>query len=235
MYRELAIGNVYFDQNIFVGTSYTDSLFQAFLSGQNNKIGIWVEGTFSWIDSKEWSITTNDISLNKMRIRAVHPELKLILSIEEEMRTLEGAFIRKLIVENNNRNKINVRLFFYQNLNKEAEAVANTIFFSPSEEAMVHYKNNKYYLFSGLWNEMGIKQYNTSLKASWDEKAIQMLHTGTLCYSPISHGNVSSMFTLEGAIEPNAKEEISYWATEGNTLSDVKRMNETVKRAYFTS
>src|ERR1700712_5180536 len=80
-----------------------------------HKVGVWVDGTFSWVDSDDWK-TSVDFENNAL-ISAVHmhsDKLQLELEFRDFVDQEFNAFCRQVTVRNHADSEREVRLFFHQ-------------------------------------------------------------------------------------------------------------------------
>ncbi|WP_096201266.1 glycoside hydrolase family 15 protein [Bacillus sp. FJAT-45350] len=236
MPRELVVGNgnllVNIDRNLHVRDIYFPFVGQQnHVQGHPNRIGVWIDGTFSWLNSSDWSIQTNYHTDSLVTYsKAIHHELQIALIVEEGVHQKDMVFVRKFTCENLTDSEREVRLFFHQDLAIYENEVGDTAFYAPKQKTMVHYKKNRYFLFNGRFGEEGIKQYTTGIKRFHaQEGTYKDAEDGILHFNPITQGSVDSTFSLEQKIAPNEKAVAYYWMTVGKSLDGVLELNEVVK------
>ncbi|WP_209125379.1 glycoside hydrolase family 15 protein [Alkalihalobacillus sp. BA299] len=235
MPRELVVGNGKLLVNIDKDLQVRDIYFpyvghQNHVQGHPNRIGVWIDNAFFWLNSNQWTIQTDyhDDSL-VTNSQAVLPEQKIAIRVEEGVHQREMVFIRKFSIENLSEEEREIKLFFHQDLAIYENEVGDTAFFSPQDRTMIHYKRNRYFLFNGCFGEEGIKQYTTGVKRFHaQEGTFRDAEDGKLHFNPIAQGSVDSTFSLEGVLTPKSTQEAYYWMTVGKSLKDVQALNEYV-------
>jgi oligosaccharide amylase len=235
MPRHLVIGNgqllINMDQFLQIRDIYYPYVGQQnHVQGHANRIGVWVDGKFSWLHSSEWEIQPNyDQDTLVTYSTAVHPHLGIKLVFEEGVHQREMLMIRKITIVNLENQSRDVRLFFHQDLNIYETEVGDTAYFCPDTKSVIHYKRYRYFLFNGELDGEGIEQYTTGVKrfqaaeGTWRDAEDGHLHV-----NPIAQGSVDSTFSLETKLEPHQQKTAYYWMTVGRTKEEVSSIHEYV-------
>ncbi|MGO4887173.1 glycoside hydrolase family 15 protein [Anaerobacillus sp. MEB173] len=237
MPSELVIGNGKLLVNIDEDLQIRDIYFpfvgqQNHVQGHANRIGIWIDGAFSWLScDKGWKINTNyhrDSLVTKSK--AVSTLLQVALIVEEAVHQQEMLLVRKVKVENLSNKNREIRLFFHQDLTLYENEVGDTAFFAPKENVMIHYKRNRYFLFNGQLDNKGICHYTTGVKSyhQMSEGTWRDAEDGQLQFNPISQGSVDSTFSLETELQPNQQKSAYFWMAVGRNMQEVQKINQYV-------
>ncbi|TLS36310.1 glycoside hydrolase family 15 protein [Pseudalkalibacillus caeni] len=236
MPRHLVVGNgqllINIDQFLQIRDIYYPYVGQQnHVQGHANRIGVWVDGVFTWLHSGEWRIKPGyhrDTLVTKSE--AFHEHLGIKLIIEDGVHQREMLMIRKLTIINLHKKERQVRVFFHQDLNIYENEVGDTAYYWPDHNTVVHYKRYRYFLFNGEFDNTGIVQYTTGVKRfQAAEGTWRDAEDGHLHLNPIAQGSVDSTFSIEGAISPGEKKDAYYWMTIGRTKEEVNSINEYVK------
>ncbi len=203
---------------------------QNHVQGHANRIGVWVDGNFSWLHSSEWEINPNyDEDTLVTYSTAYHPHLGLKLIFEEGVHQREMLMIRKITIQNLEEKNKEVRLFFHQDLNIYETEVGDTAYYCPDTKSIIHYKRYRYFLFNGEVDGVGIKQYTTGIKrfqaaeGTWRDAEDGHLHV-----NPIAQGSIDSTFSLETEIAGKSETTAYYWMTVGRTKEEVSNLHAYV-------
>ncbi|MCA0986042.1 glycoside hydrolase family 15 protein [Guptibacillus algicola] len=235
MPRHLVIGNgqllINMDQFLQIRDIFYPYVGQQnHVQGHANRIGVWVDGKFSWLHSSEWEINPNyDEDTLVTYSTAYHPHLGLKLIFEEGVHQREMLMIRKITIQNLEEKNKEVRLFFHQDLNIYETEVGDTAYYCPDTKSIIHYKRYRYFLFNGEVDGAGIEQYTTGVKrfqaaeGTWRDAEDGHLHV-----NPIAQGSVDSTFSLETKIAGKAETTAYYWMTVGRTKEEVSNLHAYV-------
>lgn len=235
MPRHLVIGNgqllINMDQFLQIRDIFYPYVGQQnHVQGHANRIGVWVDGNFSWLHSSEWEINPNyDEDTLVTYSTAYHPHLGLKLIFEEGVHQREMLMIRKITIQNLEEKNKEVRLFFHQDLNIYETEVGDTAHYCPDTKSIIHYKRYRYFLFNGEVDGAGIEQYTTGVKrfqaaeGTWRDAEDGHLHV-----NPIAQGSVDSTFSLETKIAGKADTTAYYWMTVGRTKEEVSNLHAYV-------
>ncbi|WP_270179285.1 glycoside hydrolase family 15 protein [Alkalihalobacillus sp. CinArs1] len=235
MPRHLVIGNgqllINMDQFLQIRDIYYPYVGQQnHVQGHANRIGVWVDGNFSWLHSSEWEINPDyDEDTLVTYSSAYHPHLGLKLIFEEGVHQREMLMIRKITIQNLEEKEKEVRLFFHQDLNIYETEVGDTAYFCPDTKSIIHYKRYRYFLFNGEVDGGGIEQYTTGVKRFQSaEGTWRDAEDGHLHVNPIAQGSVDSTFSLETKIAANSETTAYYWMTVGRTKEEVNNLHAYV-------
>ena len=176
------------------------------LPSRNLKVGLWMNESF------DWYLEEDSMS---------HPE--------DGIRTLLQTFTEKKIsyskftIKNISHETKFPKIFFHYENAFERQAVA---FYSPNEQAIIHVAPNSVALLGGMVKGNGISQYCIQGKGGlYENGCFKSLREGTLFYSPLAKGEVTSIFTLESEILPLECVEVVAWAINADTKEEAARLN----------
>jgi GH15 family glucan-1,4-alpha-glucosidase len=81
----------------------------------HHKIGVWVDGIFSWVDSGEWDVHVNVDSDALISIISMNnPKIGVHIDISDFVDQEVNAFVRRLNVTNTQDKARDVRVFMHQ-------------------------------------------------------------------------------------------------------------------------
>jgi len=233
MPRDLVVGNgtllVNIDRNLNIRDLYYPHVgLYNHLNGYRNRIGVWVDGQFSWLENT-WSvrvgyrpgtlITDAYASNGRLGIGlrfsdAVHPELNL--------------FLRRVSVENLFPETREVRLFFNHDFRIYESDIGDTAFYHPFTGSMIHYKRDCYILINGRRGEEGIYEYAAGIKDfGGAEGTWRDAEDGSLSMHPIEQGSVDSTISFRLHLHGGASDAVDYWIAVGRSLEEVTDLNTT--------
>lgn len=119
------------------------------IDGCVHKIGVWVDGAFSWFDSADWAFEV-DYQHETMASNIVAKNAKLELEFKfiDALYNESNIFLRNVVVTNKARKKRTVKVYFHQQFHIKETYGGNTAYYDPSDAAVVHYKGRRFFLIA---------------------------------------------------------------------------------------
>lgn len=182
---------------------------------RNLKVGLWINESF------DWYLEEDSMS---------HPEdgIRTLLQTFTE----KGISYSKFTIKNISQENKYPKVFFHYENAFERQAVA---FYSPNEQAIVHVAPNSVALLGGMVKGKGISQYCIQGKGGlYQNGCFKSLREGTLFYSPLAKGEVTSIYTLESEIQPLECVEVIAWAINADTKEEAIRLNRKLIQSMNT-
>jgi len=193
---------------------------------QPHKVGIWVDGKMNWLD-KSWEIETHykkDSLVGKIIARKI--EIGVEVEFNDAVHYRDNIYIRKITVRNLGEAR-QLKLFLCQYFSIYGTDIGNTAYYFPLRNAIVYYKNNRYFLVSGSkpFNDFAIGKFNfNGLKGTYMDA-----EDGELSKSAIDHGSVDSAISFHFMLESSSEASVCYWIAAGKKLKDVMVLNENIR------
>ncbi len=191
-----------------------------------HRIGIWCEGKIHWLGD-EWETETNyktGTLTGKTALR--NNSLGLELSIIDTVHYKENIYMKKIAVKNLRKERRDIRLFMGQYFSIYGTDIGNTAYFYPQKNAIIYYKNNRYFLVSGLklFEDFAIGNYNhEDMKGTWVDA-----EDGILSKNAIEHGSVDSTISFHLDLKGGSEDSVCYWIAAGKNLNEVMDLNEYI-------
>src|ERR1019366_1736802 len=115
-----------------------------------HKIGIWVDGVFSWVDDDGWQITVNFSPEALLSDVTMHSDkLQITIDSNDFVDPEYNALIRRLTIHNEADRKRDVRLFMHQVFQISRAGRADTAMFVPDDNYILDYKGRCCLLIAG--------------------------------------------------------------------------------------
>jgi GH15 family glucan-1,4-alpha-glucosidase len=164
------------------------------------------------------------------QVAASNDHLGVSLHCHDLVDYRENIYIKKIILKNLVNREREFRLFFHHDFHILESPTGDTAYYDPDEKAIIHYKENRYFLMSGIRNQQqGIDQYATGIKefhgleGTWKDA-----EDGRLEGSPIAQGSVDSTLSFSINVKPGAEETVYYWMAAGKDYTEVSRLNKMI-------
>jgi GH15 family glucan-1,4-alpha-glucosidase len=199
----------------------------------HHKIGIWVDGVFSWVDDGSWNISVNfeDSSLISS-ITMANTALNISLRMRDFIDTRTNCFMRRIQVTNPSDKNRNVRIFMHQVFQISHTGRADTALYVPDENYILDYKGRCALLIYGEdSNNNGFDQYAVG-NFGIESKAGTYFDAedGELSNNAVEHGGVDSVVRFSFSIEPNSTSNLDYWIIASASQYECEAIHSEIKQ-----
>ncbi|PKM83285.1 MAG: glycoside hydrolase family 15 [Firmicutes bacterium HGW-Firmicutes-14] len=242
MPRDIVLGNGSMLVNFDRGMNMRDLFYPRVgldnhILGNRNRIGIWVDERFAWLDDQSWS---RDAGYEKdaliSRVQALNKGFSLSLSMRGAVHFRKNLYLMRIDVTNLDHCSREVRLFFTHDLSINETDIGDTALFDPTRRCIYHYKRDRYFLINGRTaredgsiGEEGIFEYSVGTKRfKGAEGTWRDAEDGNLEHNTVAHGSIDSTVSLR--VRPEAGETVAvyYWIIAGRNIKEVRRENEFI-------
>lgn len=201
-------------------------------NGRFHRMGVFVDGSFSLLsDDALWDISTTleDDALVAIT-RAHHDRLGLTLTITEVVYNERPIVVREVRVENHHERTRTLSLFFNQTFEISQSHVADTAYYDPAAEAVIHYKGTRVFLASASSPTGSIEDYAVGLSGYGAlEGTYRDAEDGVLSKSSIEHGPVDSTIRITLSLEASGTASGYYWLCAGTSMKGAKELHAYVR------
>jgi len=198
--------------------------------GHHHRIGVWVDGKFSWFSDPGWekslkykkdTLVTEVVFSNKY--------LGIEVVVNDAVFHKKDIFLKKIKVKNLNPEKKTIKLFLNQHFHVGGSDIGDTVYYHPFTKSMIFYKGKNYFLINGSHKEEGFSEYAAgAADEGAKEGTYKDAENGKLSGNPIEHGSVDSTISFNFESEFDSEKIIYYWITIGNKFQEVKKLNDFV-------
>jgi GH15 family glucan-1,4-alpha-glucosidase len=107
----------------------------------HHRIGVWVDGVFSWTDEEAWQVSV-DFEANALitKVKMHHDGLNVEIVSEDFVDWGVNAFCRRLYVSNLTDQQRNIRVFMHQVFEISRGGRADTALYVPDDNYLLDYK-----------------------------------------------------------------------------------------------
>ncbi|MDY0040839.1 MAG: glycoside hydrolase family 15 protein [Desulforhabdus sp.] len=239
MPRDIPIGNgsllICFDKDYAMRELYYPHVGQEnHVFGRYCRLGVWVEGQFSWI-GPDWKRELRYLTDTMVtEVSLYHAGLQILLLCHDAVDFHENVYVKEVTVENMAPHKREIRLFFTLDLGISGNEIGDTAGYDPKTEAVIHYKGARYLLSSGLGNDRpGLSQYAVGQKGMGGrEGTFRDAEDGVLSGNPMAQGSVDSVIAVHVTVEPLSRGRAFFWVAVGSSWKEVDRLNALVKHKH---
>lgn len=198
----------------------------------HHKIGVWIDGVFSWVSKDSWEIfvdfeTDALVSVVSMKNHELGVELFCNDFVDSEV----NALCRKITVRNNFDTKRDIRVFIHQVFQISRAGRADTALYVPDEHYLLDYKGRCSLLIYGQladgtpYDQFSIGNYGIEGK----EGTYKDAEDGELSNNAVEHGGVDSVLRFVCGIEPRQETTIDYWIIAADSQYSAETIHHTIK------
>lgn len=195
-----------------------------------HRIGVLVDGCFSWIEEPIWEVTVDYNQENfSSKIRAENKELGIELNFSDLVFHKKNIFLRKLLVKNHWDNLREVKIFFHQQFRIYNTRRRDTAYYDAERKTIVHYEGRRVMLVGGQLEGRSFDEYTVGnygiegKEGSWKDA-----ENGTLSRNPIEHGPVDSVIAYDFKLGGKNNKEIDYWIVVDKTINLVTKLHDEI-------
>ncbi len=191
-----------------------------------NRIGVWVDGAFSWLSSGQWQITIDYKQETLVSdIVAKNDSLGIELQIEDAVYNETTIFVRHVVVKNLESHARVVRLFFNHEFRMYGVRKGDTVYWDPEDKTIVHYKGRRVAVIGGLMNDQPFSDYTVGLSTiEGKEGTWRDAEDGILSKNAVEHGTVDSTVALEQKIDSEGSASAIVWVSFAKTQEEAKAL-----------
>ena len=195
-----------------------------------HKVGVWVDGTISWLDDGSWDFRFRSSAAALVgHTRAKHDRLGIIIEFDDFVDAEESIFLRNIHVINTRNEAREIKLFLHQAfVIGDGRSNTDTAQYLPDSNSIVHYRGRRVFIIGGRDED----------DATFDQRSIGLFgiegHEGTwrdaddgeLSNGSVEHGRVDSTLRFSLHIDAQASKRVYYWIAAGRTMRDALSLHK---------
>lgn len=197
----------------------------------HHKIGVFVDGTFSWVNGDGWQRNVNfrdDALMSDITLQ--NDALEITLQLQDYVDTQYNVFARTIAITNTSQRTREIRLFMHQVFQISRGGRADTALFEPEEHYILDYKGRCCLLTYGqfadgqVFDQYSIGNYGIEGK----EGTFKDAEDGVLSGNAVEHGGVDSVVGFTRFYEPAETQTVNYWVVAADSQSTAERIHKTL-------
>lgn len=198
-----------------------------------HKIGVWVNGDFSWTDDGSWKISqtiASDALVGISQFSCDKLQIKLVFT--DFVDSQHNAFIRRIEVKNESNQAKDVRLFLHQVFEISPYGRADTALFEPDEHYILDYKGRCSILTYG-WNHQTNQPFdqfaigNHGIEGK--EGTFRDAEDGELSGSAVEHAGVDATIRFKLDIQASESLKLDYWLVAADSQTKAEKIHIKLK------
>lgn len=199
----------------------------------HHKIGVWVDGAFTWVDDGSWDISVNfesDALVSVIRMQSDEHQVELLFNDFVDVQS--NAFCRQITVTNQANSEREIRLFMHQVFQISRGGRADTALFVPDENYILDYKGRCALLVYGeksdgtVYDQFAIGNYGIEGK----EGTFKDAEDGELSGSPVEHGGVDSVIRFTLHLTGTASDTVNYWIIAADSQYSAEKLHYAIRK-----
>lgn len=181
----------------------------------HHRIGVWVDGVFSWLDDGTWFI---ELAYQKDTLVSTAIYRSTTFSIEIEtsdfVDSANDIFGRRFYIKNFGTKKKDIRLFLHQVFMISRSGRSDTAIYVPSKHPYILTARGNITFLAGLRDQEGksFDQYAVgNYRIEGKEGTYVDAEDGQLSGNNVEHGGVDSVMRTSFSLDPAAGWSVDYW------------------------
>lgn len=198
----------------------------------SHKVGVWVDGMFSWTDDGSWEVNVNFEAEALISEIALHSKkLAVTLKLQDFVDCEYNALIRRIHITNEAEHEREIRLFMHQVFEISRAGRSDTALYVPESHYVLDYKGRYSLLIAGKddsgapFDQYAVGNYGIENKAGTFKDA----EDGVLSDNPVEHGGVDSVIRFAQTIAGHSSSTINYWVVAASSQTDAESTHEYFK------
>ncbi len=180
----------------------------------HHRIGVWVEGTFSWLDDGTWEIGTNYEEATLIgQVTAYHAGLRVRIETCDFIDADDCVLARRYWITNEGDGEREIRLFLHQAFRISNSNQGGTAQYHPKDHVLVHYKGRRAFaIHAQTASGTAFDQYCVGLFGiEGKEGTYRDAEDGDLSGNPVEHGMVDSVLRVVLKLKKGKSDDVQYW------------------------
>jgi GH15 family glucan-1,4-alpha-glucosidase len=198
----------------------------------HHRIGIWIDGQFSWTDAAGWQ-TNVSIEADALvtSIKLENPEMQVRLELKDFVDFDMNAFCRGMRITNLSDDARTIRIFMHQVFEISRRGRGDTALYVPDEHYILDYKGRCSLLIYGQhkdgerFDQFCVGNYGIEGK----EGTYKDAEDGELAGNAVEHGGVDSDIRLSCELEAKGSDELHYWIVAADSQYSAEQMHSQIK------
>ncbi|HWT56159.1 MAG TPA: glycoside hydrolase family 15 protein [Candidatus Microsaccharimonas sp.] len=197
----------------------------------DHRIGVWVDGTFSWVDDGSW-VNSVDFESDALvsKVEMYHEQLGITLTTTDFVDSDFNAFCRQLTVHNLEDHERTIRIFLHQVFEISRAGRADTALYEPDENYILDYKGRCSLLVYGHdQHGHGFDQFSIGNYGVEDKLGTYIdAEDGELSGNPVEHGGVDSVVRFSMKTAGKGTESLDYWVVAADSQFSAEKIHHQI-------
>lgn len=203
-----------------------------------HRIGIWVDGTMSWLDDGDWQLSfsyPHKALIGHTVARSAR--LGVILEFDDVVDGEMCVLLRNIHVVNEWDHDRDIRLFMHQAfVIGDSRSNTDTVQYLPGSDAILHYRGRRAFIVSGEYNDQPFDQHTVGLFGiEGHDGTYRDAEDGELSFNAVEHGRVDSTMRFRLPIAAHSSARVKYWIAAGRSMREALAIHKQIKAQGFSA
>ena len=206
--------------------------------GTRHRVGVWVDGRTSWLDSGEWTFTFKYPQHALIgHTLAKNESMQILLEIDDCVDAHMSAYMRNIHVINLADHPREIRLFMHQAFAiDDSRSNTDTAQYLPDSDAILHYRGKRAFIVSGLYGDKPFDQHSVGLFGiEGHEGTYRDADDGELAGGNVEHGRVDSTIRFKLTVPAHSSERVHYWVAVGSSIREALYIDKQMRHEGLSS
>ncbi len=160
---------------------------------------------------------------------ATNEEIGLSVRFRDIVYNETDILVRTTTIDNHLDRPREVTMFFCQEFQVGQSKRANTAYYDPRREVIIHYRGNRAFLINLRDEQDSFDDYTTGVFGiNGKTGSYKDVESGSLSKNPIEHGPCDSCLGCTRSLEAKGSHTMHYWVTAGKSIQDVFALDQRV-------
>ena len=203
-----------------------------------HKVGVWADGLFSWVDTKDWRINCDfESDVLASHITMVSEKLQIELTFRDFVDHEFNAFCRQVSIRNLTDHERQVRIFFHQVFQISRAGRGDTALYVPDGNYLLDYKGRCSLIIYGQGADgTGMDQYSVgSYGIEGKEGTWRDAEDGELSCNPVEHGGVDSALRCSLSLSADSSQVVDYWVVAADSQFNAEKIHNEMLKSGLSS
>ncbi|MEC4682280.1 MAG: glycoside hydrolase family 15 protein [Nitrospirota bacterium] len=203
------------------------------VGGRHCRVGFFADGIFSWIRQEHILSRSYEARSPVVNTRLRIPAFPdLLFTLTDWVDQNDDILYRHLRINNDGNSPSNVILFLHHDMDISHSDIGNTAAFLSREKALLHYKDDVYFLMSTLDGTVpGLFQYACGARHGHREGTWKDAEDGRLEGNPIAQGAVDSVYSVKIPVPEKGYAERTSLLVAGSSYGKVVDLFERARQS----
>lgn len=204
----------------------------AIANQMRHRVGVWVDGRFSWLDDGNWQFVIDYEDLAMIgNTQARNQSLGITLEFQDAVDCDFNAFIRNIHVVNEWDHDREIRLFMQQVFRISNNFNGETAQYIPDEPAILHYKGHCAFVIGAVTHEgKPFDQFSIGLYGiEGHDGTFRDAEDGWLEGNAVEHGSVDSIIGFNLHIKAHSSTRVNYWIAASKDFHGARVVHRKIR------
>jgi len=203
-----------------------------------HKIGVWVDGQFSWTDEDSWQVDVDfeaDALISHIKLHSAQQQISL--EFQDYIDNEYNALIRHVTLKNEADHERDIRLMMHQVFQISREGRADTAIYVPDAHYLLDYKGRYCLLIAGKFtdgesfDQYAVGNYGIEGKAGTFLDAAD----GELSGNAVEHGGVDSVIRFRKSLDAQQSVGLDYWIIAASSQTYAEKVHQRFREQAMDS